>query len=421
MTRAPRPEVALLQSRAAQVLRKLVWPLAGVALAVLAAWTLTPALLAALPLTIFLGIYVAMQAWTVARRGVARGEIGLFDGEITVGRGRLCDRSSITSGTVIPGTVDGALVRLERGRRGAIDLAVSSSEQGEEVLELLGLDAAHAVARFRVQGLSLSAWKRRMWTIVASAICMGAGGVVFGITRMPWMFPLLVLPFVFFALAMALPGTLVVGTDGLVVRRLGRTRFVPLDGVADALVDDSDTFMNAELSIVRLVDAHGDTRAEILVDQKKQGPLQEGLHADVDARAHALAERIRETIALRKASTEPFDRSSLARGDRDAADWVTHLAGLLTRTSTFRDQGPPTEAALLAIVEDAASPPVDRAAAAAALSRASPPIKRRVRVAAEAIAAPKLRVALEAASEGETERLAEALADVEALERAPHR
>lgn len=417
MTRASRPQVGRLRARHQQVLRTLVVPLVVALGVLLSSFALTPALLAVMPVTLLIAIYFALQAWTKARPIVEQGELGLYDGVVTVGRKRLVARDALTSGTVVPVTVDGTIVRLERRARPPIDLAVSSPDDAEAVLELLGLDAAHAVARFRVQDLDVAAWKRRMGAMVFAAVALAPLGMLSGITRTPWLMPLVIPPFVLFALAMVLPRTLIVGTDGIVVRRLGVTRFLPLDGVVDVVVDESELFMTSQLAIVRLLDAQGNSRGQILVDQKKQGPMQEGIHAEVDARAQALAERIRSAIALRRAAAEPFDRSSLSRAGRDAVDWVTHLAGLLSRTSTFRDQGPPTEAALLAIVEDAASPPIDRAAAAAALSRAAPSIRRRVRVAAEAIAAPKLRVAFEAASEGETERLAEALADLESLER----
>lgn len=154
-------------------------------------------------------------------------------------------------------------------------------------------------------------------------------------------------------------------------------------------------------------------REQLLVDQKKQGPFQEGLQAEVDARAEALAERIREVLVVRNAAPRPMDRSALARDDRPVDEWVTRLRTLRDGKTTFRDAGPPTVDALLSIVEDVSSPAVERAAAAIALSKAPAEVKHRIRIAAESSAEPRLRVALEQAIDDRLEEIGVTLEELD--------
>lgn len=224
-------------------------------------------------------------------------------------------------------------------------------------------------------------------------------------TRVP-MFLLLGVSMFIATMFAIIPSHLTVGTDGITLRRFGRERFIPLDGIARAEAGEGDNVMMTETAVVRLFDGHGSVVHELFVEQKKAGPYSERIHQTIDARARAIAERINETIRLRTHEATPFDRASLARGERDDRDWVRALRGLLKRAASFRDAGPPTEDALLAIVEDGSADAHDRAAAAIAIARAHP---ERIRVAADATAAPKLRVALEAALDDDDERVAAAL------------
>jgi hypothetical protein len=213
-------------------------------------------------------------------------------------------------------------------------------------------------------------------------------------------------------LTVAIPVRVTVGTDGLVLRRGPfRREFVSLEGIEKAVVVEGELSMNNTPILVQLRAALGEIREELFVDARKEGPFQEAVHAMLMARAEGLAERINEAIETRKKG-KSVDPAALARGGRNARVWVDDLRKLLARAETFR-AAPLSIEALTAIVEDASAPPITRAAAAAALSNAGEEPRERVRIAAEATAAPHLRVAFEAAAEGDPDRIAEAISEIE--------
>lgn len=396
--------VSVLRSRGVELAQTagvaLVFVLAIVAMARL----LTPGLLVLMPVALMITIFYLMRRAGMPRAVLNEGALGFVNDQLTVSGKRLADRAEIQTGAVIPSSPDGPVVRLEK-RFSHVDLAVADVDAGQAVLGKLGLDVAHAVAHFRVLSTSIADWRRSVTLLMALPLAMFVGLFAFDAVRAPVAIALLVPAIVVGALAVALPSRIVVGADGISGRLRLRPWFVSFDGVAEVRVREEQWFQ-AELLVVELLDKDGEVLHSLLVDQKKQGPFQEGVHAEVDARALALAERIREALELRDAPKRPFQRAALARDQRTPAQWVAHLRGVLERQATFRDAGPPTAEALIAIVEDASAAPADRAAAAVALSKAAPPIQRRVRIAADAAAEPKLRLALEAALEHDDEAAA---------------
>jgi hypothetical protein len=406
-------EAGLLRSRLKQTLLALLWPFALMALVGVLAFTLTPALIASLPLAVIGGIFLAIKRATVARPVVARGSVRLNDGVIELGARPLANRTEITSGVMVPGAAEGVVVRLERRRRVPIDLSVADVDRAREVLLGLQLDPARAVARFQLLASDPAAWKKRMQRLVPALVLFGATVAITARSGMLTLLPLHVFLMVALALSMIIPSRVTVGSDGISIRRFGREEFIALDGIADAVAGDTEPVFGSPLSVVRLLDGEGRVVRELVVDQKKYGPFTEGIHLAIDARARSLADRIRETIRLRNARKEPFDPRTLARGDRDMHVWLSDLRALLSQATGFRDVDPPTTEALLSLVEDASARPMDRAAAAIALSRSDESIKHRVRVVAEATAAPQLRIALEAAAIDDEQKLTSALDEIE--------
>lgn len=405
-------EVGLLRSSFAHAVRAGIYPVAMAALAFAAAFALNTVALVTLPIAIIIGIFIAMSRFARVRPVLAGGLLSVRGGYVTVGARAILARDRITSGVVMPGN-EGTFVRLEQRAGTSIDLKVDDVEKGREALTALGLDPAHAVARFHVLATSQLAWKRRAWWALASVLPILLGIPIAMMLHNPALIALAAPLVVAMALSTIVPARVTVGSDGISARRFGREEFIPLERVVDAIAVDGDPVFNATTAVVQLLDENGAVVRELVVDQKKEGPFTEAIHAAVDARARALAERIREVIALRRRAGDAFDRRTLARGDRETSAWVSELRTLLRRARGFRDAEPPTPEALLAIVEDASAQPIDRVAAAIALAPSGPDHRQRVRIAADATAAPALRIALEAAIDHDEQKLAGALDEIE--------
>lgn len=407
--------VGLLRSRASHALRALSLVAALAVAAIAAGVMITPALIAALPLAIIIGVFLAITRIFSAKPVIERGALAVRDGAVMVGNHAIAARDAITSGTVIPGAAEGVVVRLDRGHGAATELQVESVEAGRALLEKLGLDPAHAVARFPLLASDPRTWRRRMFFTLGTIFSLVALNFAVALAGLPFLIPLFI-PFVILgALLMVFPSRAAVGTDGISVRRFGREEFISLDGIADAVVAEGDRVFGAELAVVRLLDRDGAIVRELVVDQKKMGPFSEGIHAAIDARARALAQRINEVIALRHARDAAFDPATLARGDRPLDAWIRELRTYLTRATGFRDAQAPSHDALLAIVEDASASPIDRVAAAIVVG---PRERERVRIAASATAEAHLRVALEASLDDDEQKLASALEEIERVREA---
>jgi hypothetical protein len=174
--------------------------------------------------------------------------------------------------------------------------------------------------------------------------------------------------------------TLSIGTDGVVVRRLGRRRFVP----------------RASLDAVEARDG------EVVLARVKGDPLR--VRTSGQPEADAVVLRIREAIASPEARGAPeLDR--LDRRGRAVSAWLRDLRALAAGPGGYRDASLDLRA-LLDVVEDGGAPPEHRIAAAAALSGAPDEqafFRARVRVAAQACADTRLREAIERAGEGDLE------------------
>lgn len=185
--------------------------------------------------------------------------------------------------------------------------------------------------------------------------------------------------------------TLRVGTDGVVVQRLGRRRF----------------FARATLTSVGVRDD-----AVVL---RRIGGVPVTVRTSGRTEAAAVAVRIREAMFEGGASAGPEALSRLDRHGRTVTDWLREVRALGKEQGGYRDAALDAQA-LLDVLEDGAAPPDRRIAAAAVLSAApagDSAVRARVRAAAETCADPRLRVALEAAGAGE-----EDVAQVEAAVRA---
>lgn len=169
-------------------------------------------------------------------------------------------------------------------------------------------------------------------------------------------------------------GSVAVGADGVAVRRLWKTHFLPWTAITDVRRDET-------------------TGAVVL--ERVEGPPEALLVKD----SLALEEVARNTRRAFESRSKSARLRVLGLEGRVDRSWVAR-AKQATQTGTYREEAV-TQEGLLGVLEDAAQAPEQRIAAALALSTAAPEVTRRVRVAVEETAEPKLAEALEQAVDGD--------------------
>ena len=173
--------------------------------------------------------------------------------------------------------------------------------------------------------------------------------------------------------------TLRIGTDGVIVQRLWRRRFLPRAALASVTTDE-----------------------DRVVLRRREGPLVV-LRTSGRIEAATVVQRIRDAIAgPRDATPEAAALSRLDRHGRSVREWLRQVRLLGAEHGGYRDAALDRRA-LLDVVEDGRAPAERRIAAAAALVTTENAVRRRVKAAAETCADPRLGAALEAASAGELE------------------
>lgn len=346
---------------------------------------------------------------------------------------RLVARSEISSGVIWPATRHGTMVRIERkgALAGPIDLRVKDVAEGRALLHALGLDATQVASDFSATAISVSEWRRRRWLAIGgvfggifSAIAargalqaLGAGHgasvaipILLGVTL-----------YIAGAVQMFLPAKVRVGADGVLLRRLGTKRFIPIADMvhATAITERNQWSM---YRLVRIEMAMGPP-VDIVTAAGKGGfrrsqPIAAPAWAAqwMQLRSDILAERINEAIdgaKERPKGTFAAAASVLSRRSRPVSEWVAALRSMKEGTPTFREGLTLAIDELWKILEDPDAQEEKRAAAAVALSpRIDDSGRGRLRVAAQATVAPKLRVALEAAASDDDDRLIEALEEI---------
>jgi hypothetical protein len=178
----------------------------------------------------------------------------------------------------------------------------------------------------------------------------------------------------------------VVGDDGLQIRRGWWRRFVAFD---------------------RIKEMHQDGSGRLIIALADGAKLKIGSHAAGHSYAQALMERIQRAMSPEGGATAAL-LHVLGRGDRSLAEWRDALRGLFTAEPGYR--GPRwTKDDALAVVADATRDAQHRLGAALALFEAGEldeKSRQRVRIAADASANPQLRIALEGVAEAEAEAVA---------------
>ncbi len=287
--------------------------------------------------------------------------------------------------------IESALV-LEGGETG-VELVLA----GGDVVEVRLGDPASA--RAMVAALGLGAPDRRVTVPLGTArapLSAGCAGLALAVCASlvfgwladearvgPWFALLLFFVAVTIVLSRLLtPGRVVVGTDGILVEKAFRRRWIPRASIVDLSEERDGLYAVVDLGL---------RARRILIAPGRSG-----------ARTAALAARIREVLAARGPSRLAAS-ALLARGERSAAAWREGLRKLSGGARGYRD-GAVSADVLLRVAEDPDAPAEQRIGAAMAIGFGDDAgAKQRLRVAAEGIADARLAAAMERAAEGEAE------------------
>ena len=294
-------------------------------------------------------------------------------------RERVIPRGRIADGMISP--VHGARVELRLTTGEDLELDFPEERDGERLLSLLSLGARHRRVSILLgspnQQIAAAFAALPMSSILWSSVFMSLFGVDHPAVDASWILAaLLTAALVRHA---ARPVEVIVGRDGLRIRRPFRSQWIAYAEIAGIVLDPSGSDTN--LVLLR--------RQGRPVRLRALPHILENLHS-----------RIREAQALEQ--RDPTRAApALERHGRPLSEWRTALGALLSVEPGYRST-PLTPDDLLAALEDPAAPPDRRIGAALALRSASHPEARtRIRIAAESSADDDLRIALEQAAEDE--------------------
>lgn len=263
---------------------------------------------------------------------------------------------------------------------------VESEEEARAFLHALGRDVDQQRISFGVWSPLRATRMRELGMFALAPILFALGLMLTGARGPLSIFLSLLVPIVALAVAW-LDARVDVGTDGLLMRWLGRSTFLPYDEILSVMPRN---------------------QREILLVCAKRRPITIALPMDAtgldELQRDALLARIEEAReAFRYGSKDDDLAARVARRSRDVATWRAELASFREQggTSGYR-RAPTREEDLWRLVEDP-SAKEDVRAAAALLLRDHPEAAPRLRVAADAVASPKLRVVLSTVAEKDAE------------------
>lgn len=204
------------------------------------------------------------------------------------------------------------------------------------------------------------------------------------------------LPFLAFIVAQVHSMELRAGTDGVLLRWFGTTRFHSYQDIRRCvLLDDSGTETGNDGTILRLELRSGRTV------ELRSGGL--GLDGGRFENGVWLVDWITRCIETAASSAPPESATALERGERPIPAWLADLAQR-AQGRGYRGAALDRED-LLQVVESTAAAPTARVGAAALLRKTGlqDEERGRLRVVAETSVSPRLRIALEAAADAGVE------------------
>lgn len=387
----------------------------GVGLWALAPIVVLAALLGGVPALSTMAIHCVLFGTMALVHGVGstrnatfdHGTLTLDDVALSLDGRPIVRRDELRQAFVVP-TGEAILVRLER--RGRLQrplfVRVRDHDEAAALLGQLGFDAEHTTAEMRIASGLLAMPAAKQLLLVLLPLPVFLPGVLFAsVAHSATLVFAMVAALLAYTFGISLtPSTVRIGTDGIVTRWFGRTRFIE----------------HARIQSVKTYDEYISSKRQrgvrLVLDTGEEVRLPTGQMDVGEAEAARLAQRIEEARDAHRRGAAGGATDVLARGDRDVATWVRFLRGVGAGAVGPRTPAVPRDV-LLRIVEDSRAAPIERASAAvAAIASGDEDAKKRVRIAAEATASPKLRVALDRIADTRDEQaLAEALADLDAL------
>jgi hypothetical protein len=270
------------------------------------------------------------------------------------------------------------------------DVVLEDEVQARALLEAIGFSLGQSVATFRAT--YGSRWRAAAVIVLAPLTFFWLTMPVLRHLGLPGLFAAEATFFSFLAVAMTrFRARVDVGSDGILLRRLGQRRFFSYRALDGASV-------RGRLILLSLRTGER-IRLDVLGGSSEQ------------SRSHeALAQRIEEARAAFVESADTATAEAwVAPGGRPVADWLREVRAL-TRARDYREARVDAERLWRVVVDPSASPATRAGAALALTGTVDGDTRARLRVAAEACADPKLRVALRRVAHGATDvELAEAL------------
>lgn len=264
----------------------------------------------------------------------------------------------------------------------------------------LGLDPAHSSARFVID--SSIATHTPAWFAWGFALSLMVNNVLAarGIIPFSVVFALLFTWTLITLLVLALPSTVTIGLDTVVISWFGRTVRLPYSAIVS---------VRAEPERVCLGLTNGST---VTLGLRFSPPrFADGFDTYSSRRAwsHAIANRLDAANRLGSNTTPPPVPEALLPSGRDTDSWLSALAAMHTNPSNYRAISLSPEL-LWQLIESPRSPPSARVAAAATLAPSLDSDGRtRVRISADTSAEPEVRDGLSAVADESTEKLSSAL------------
>lgn len=323
----------------------------------------------------------------LAARVTLRGQPGALEvsGDALVverRRARRIPLASVTEGWTSPRTGE-VVLALRSGDR---LLAEVEPDAGRRLLEAAGLDASRRTVRMKLgETLFLDLLSLLLgpipvtWVLVALDMGTRRQLPVLLQRNLVYIAFIALMAGVFAAMRTLFgPAELVIGADGLIVRRFLRDRFV-------RWADLVSTDVRANGVVLTLANGRA-LRAK-------------ARHLGPDARAQ-LSGRIDEALAVwRRGGDDAEPAARLGRRGRSLTAWRQEVARALAADARYREAPVPRDA-VVRVLESAAAPVGRRLGAALALADASSDERERVRAVARGTAEPRLRVALESIAAG---------------------
>ncbi len=329
------------------------------------------------------------SAFVAAMRPAREGALRADGADLVMETGSSTRRTpiaAVTSGVVVP-KPEGTRVELELDSGNRLFAEVAGIEQGQRVLEALGLDASRRRCTVPLEPRALSVMKRMgLITLAIFGVIMVLGAVTKGapLTMVSASAMLAGLTgATLLAVRVTRPREITIGADGVRLDWRGGRRFLPLDTLESVRADGD----KIELSL-------RDGRREIV-------RLPRGANLDG---ANAIALRIDQAIRAHLRAPDAQARLDLlARGGRPLADWRAAVGKLTERAGGYRAAGLSADD-LAAIVQNPASSSEHRMGAALALASIKTAAQKdHLRIAADACASEPMRIALGKLADGEVD------------------